>query len=46
MLGLLTFPHLLYHYELEYPALINPASTGIPVENFTLSCLINSSGVR
>ncbi|PKL48462.1 MAG: hypothetical protein CVV39_04350, partial [Planctomycetes bacterium HGW-Planctomycetes-1] len=33
----MTFPHLLYHYELEYPALINPASTGIPVENFTLS---------
>jgi hypothetical protein len=43
---LVTLPHLLYHYELEYPALINPASTGIPVENFTLSCLINSSGVR
>ena len=42
----MTLPHLLYHYELEYPALINPASTGIPVENFTLSCLINSSGVR
>jgi len=42
----MTFPHLLYHYELEYPALINPASTGIPVGNFTLSCLINSSGVR
>jgi len=41
-----TLPHLLYHYELEYPALINPASTGIPVENFSLSCLINSSGVR
>jgi hypothetical protein len=41
-----TLPHLLYHYELEYPALINPASTGMPVENFSLSCLINSSGVR
>jgi hypothetical protein len=41
-----TLPHLLYHYELEYPALINPASTGMPVENFSVSCLMNSSGVR
>lgn len=42
----MTLPPLLYHYELEYPALINPASTGMPVENFSLSCLINSAGVR
>jgi len=42
----MTLPHLLYHYELEYPALINPASTGMPVENFSVSCLMNSSGVR
>jgi prepilin-type N-terminal cleavage/methylation domain-containing protein len=41
-----TFPRLLYHYTLEYPALINPASTGMPVENFLLSRSINSSGVR
>ena len=41
-----TFPRLLYHYILEYPALIDSASTGMPVENFSVSCLINSSGVR
>ena len=45
-------PPLLYHYELEYPALIDSASTGMPVENFSVlsavadSCRINSSGVR
>ncbi len=42
----LTLPHLLYHYELEYPALIDTASTGMPVENFPFSSLKNSSGVR
>jgi len=42
----LTLPHLLYHYELEYPALIDTASTGLPVENFSFSSLKNSSGVR
>ncbi len=41
-----TFPRLLYHYILEYPALIDSASTGMPVENFPVSCRINSSGVR
>ena len=41
-----TLPHLLYHYELEYPALIDTASTGMPVENFSFSSLKNSSGVR
>lgn len=41
-----TFPRLLYHYTLEYPALTNPASTGMPVDFFSVSCLINSSGVR
>jgi hypothetical protein len=29
-------PPLLYHYELEYPALIDSASTGMPVEKFSL----------
>ena len=42
----MTLPHLLYHYELEYPALIDTASTGMPVENFSFSSLKNSSGVR
>jgi putative ATP-dependent endonuclease of the OLD family len=41
-----TLPRLLYHYILEYPALIDSASTGMPVEKFSVSCLINSSGVR
>ena len=41
-----TYPHLLYHYELECPALINPSFTGMPVKNFPPSCLTNSSGVR
>lgn len=44
--GKLTFPRLLYHYILEYPALIDSASTGMPVEIFPVFCLINSSGVR
>jgi len=42
----LTLPRLLYHYILEYPALIDSASTGMPVEKFSVSFLINSSGVR
>jgi len=45
-LAILTLPRLLYHYILEYPALIDSASTGMPVENFPVSCLINSFGVR
>jgi hypothetical protein len=32
----LDLPPLLYHYELEYPALIDSASTGMPVEKFSL----------
>ena len=41
----LTFPHLLCHYEMGYPALIISASTGMPVEKiFTFS--LNSSGVK
>jgi len=42
----MTLPRLLYHYILEYPALIDSASTGMPVEKFSVSFLINSSGVR
>jgi len=43
---LIVLPPLLNHYELEYSALINSASTGMPAENSPVSCRINSSDVR
>jgi hypothetical protein len=36
-LGHLTVRPLLYYYELEYPALINSAFTGMPLKKFSAS---------